>query len=333
MSTIRDIAKQAGVSVSTASLALNGDARVRPATRERVEQAAEALQYHPTWAARSLSSGRTHNLQLVNPMFGGALTSGFHTRFLHGLHDLARASNYSVGLTVIDDEAEAGSVLDALMLERRTDGVILMNPSEDAAMLERLAAHAFPHVVLGRSPGNLAASVDNDSEQVGFDAAEHLLDRAGDALMFLAGPSNRTFTQDRATGFRRALDARGLHSDPALEHFVEGDPEVARAIVREALASGPGFRGIVATSDALAIGALRALREAGMQVPRDVAIIGMNNDDVVEYVDPPLSSVELNAYTLGEEAGAMLLARIEDPAAAVVRHIVEHGIVVRDSSG
>lgn len=332
MSTIRDIAKHAGVSVSTASLALNGDARVRPTTRERVERAAETLDYHPTWAARSLSSGRTYSLQLVNPMFGGALTSGFHSRFLHGLHDVARSAGYSVGLTVIDDEVEARSVVDALVLERRTDGVIFMNPSEDAEMLERMVAHGFPHVLLGRSPGPAVASVDNDTEQVGYDAAAHLLERRGGPLFLLSGPANRTFAQDRAAGFRRALLDRGLGSDPVLEHFIEGDPEVARQRVATVLEHGPAFHGLVATSDALAIGALRAVREAGLRVPEDIAIIGMNNDDVVDYVDPPLSSVELNAYALGEEAGALLLARIEEPDGQVVRRIVEHAVVARASS-
>ncbi len=332
MSTIRDIAKHAGVSVSTASLALNGDARVRVSTRERIERAAKALDYHPTWAARSLSSGRTYSLQLVNPTFGGALTAGFHTRFLHGLHDVARATGYSVGLTVIDDEAEAGRVVEALMLERRTDGLILMNPSEDVTLLERVQTHAFPHVLLGRSPGPAVASVDNDSEQVGYDAAAHLLERHGGPLLFLSGPADRTFAQDRADGFRRALTDHACEGYPELECFVEGEPEAARRRIASALERGPRFRGVVATSDALAIGALRALRVAGRRIPEDVAIIGMNNDDVVEYVDPPLSSVELNAYALGEQAGALLLARIEEPDAPLVRRIVQHSIVTRMSS-
>ncbi|HZJ10770.1 MAG TPA: LacI family DNA-binding transcriptional regulator, partial [Trueperaceae bacterium] len=100
MSTIRDIARMAGVSVSTASLALNGDPRVRPETRERVVDSATSLDYHPLRAARSLSSGRTWAIQLLNPGIDGSLSSGFFARFVRGMHDAARDHGYSVTLSV-----------------------------------------------------------------------------------------------------------------------------------------------------------------------------------------------------------------------------------------
>ncbi len=327
MSTIRDIARQAGVAVSTASLALNGNARVRPVTRQRVLDAAEALNYHPLRAAKSLSSGRTCALQLLNPVGDGALSSGFFTRFLRGIHDTAREAGYSVALSVLDDENEAEELVERLTAERWSDGVILMNPSASPQLEGHLSSRSFPFVVLGRATVESVLSVDNDNVQVAFDATRHLL-RYGGPVLLLNGPSQQTFTQDRAAGYRKAL---GGAFEPLI-CSVPGTAGEARAEVSRLLAEGPAFRSVLAVSDATAIGAMRALRTAGKCVPEDVAVMGMNNDDVAEYTDPRLSSVELGATELGCEAATLLLHALADEPVPSRRRLVAHHLVLRESA-
>lgn len=327
MSTIRDIARQAGVAVSTASLALNGDARVRSETRQRVLDAAEALNYHPLRAARSLSSGRTYALQLLNPIGEGALSSGFFTRFLRGIHDTAREAGYSVALSVLDDENEAQGLVERLTAERWSDGIILMNPSASPQLVKHLSGNGFPFVVLGRAAVEDPLSVDNDNVQVAFDATRHLLRRGGPVLL-LNGPAQQTFTQDRAAGYRKALEG----AFEPLTRSVPGTVGAARAEVIQLLAEGLEFRSVLAVSDATAIGAMRALREAGRRVPDDVAVMGMNNDDVTEYTDPRLSSVELGAAELGREATTLLLHALADEPVPSRRRLVAHHLVLRESA-
>lgn len=333
MSTIRDIAKRAGVAVSTASLALNGDKRVRNETRERILKAAQELNYHPMRAARSLSSGRTWSFQLLNPVTPAALSSGFFTRFAQGIHDIARENRYTVALSILDDESEAQQVLDRFIFERWSDGIILMNPTDNAALLERLRETQFPHVLLGRCPHGEALSVDNDNMHVGLDATLHLLRGGARPLLFLNGPARQTFTDERAEGYRRAHQQLAHPVDANLMRFIPGSADAARQEVTRLLADGVTFRGVLAASDAQALGAMRALHEHGLEIPKDVAVMGMNNDDVAEFTSPTLSSVELNAYELGRSAASLLLEAVEEGSLVKKRHLVSHHLVLRESTG
>lgn len=330
MTTIRDIARRAGVSVSTASLALNGDGRVRPLTKQRVLEAAARLNYHPSRAARSLSSGRTYSLHLFNPMGDSGLSSSFFTRFARGVHEVVHAHSYTLALSVLDDEDEAVAALEKLMLERWTDGVILMNLSRDEHLLERLLAQAFPHVLLGHSEREGVSSVDNDNEAAARDAAAHLLGRGRGPVLFLNGPGGHAFTQERARGYRLAHEQAGERLREENIHFGLTSAESARQRITALLAGGVQFGSVLASSDAVAVGAMRGLRDAGLSIPQDIAVLGMNNDDLCDYTDPRLSSVELNAQALGREAAALLMAGLAGGAAE--RRLVPHRLVLRDSS-
>lgn len=330
VSTIRDIARQAGVAVSTASLALNGDERVAPDTRKRVLAVAERLDYHPSRTAKSLSSGRTWSLHLLNPMGEAGLSSSFFTRFVHGVHDVVHTRDYTLALTVLDDEAEARDLLGKLILERWTDGVILMNLSEEEPLLAKLLQHDFPHVLLGHSGLPGITSVDNDNVAVGRDAARHLLERGRAPLLFLNGPEAHAFAQERARGFVAAHAAAGVPVDPDAVQFGVQTAEDARARLGGLLAGGGEYGGVLASSDELAIGALRALRDAGRRVPTDVAVVGMNDDALTEYTDPRLTSVDLNAAELGRVAAELLIRSIERHPPE--RRLVAHRLTQRDSS-
>ena len=327
MATIRDIARQAQVSVSTVSLTLNGDGRVRPTTRERVLEVVERLDYRPSRSARSLSSGLAYSIHLLDPLGGQALTSGFLTGFSKGLHDAARESSYTVAFSIVADEHEAVSHTRTLISERWTDGVILLNPSDNSALLDLMAERGFPYVVLGRDPEGRGLSVDNDNFRVGFDAASYLIDGGRRSLAFIAGAQQQTFSRDRADGFLAAVEKAGVKGEV---HYNDGTPEAAADLALAAAHAGADA--LVAASDPQAVAALRALRNANLHVPHDIALMGMNNDAIGEYVDPPLTSVDLRAYRLGLEAASMLIERIGNDELSEERRLVPHSIVPRESA-
>jgi DNA-binding LacI/PurR family transcriptional regulator len=332
LSTIRDIAKLAGVSVSTASLAFNGDARVRESTRTRVLEAARSLGYRPHRAARMLSSGRTQTIHLLNPVVDAPLSSGFFMRFSRGVHDVMRETGYSVSLSVLDSEAEAEEVLKRLILERAVDGVILVNPSQRGVLIDVLRQADFPFVLLGQGAHGALPSVDNDNVQVALDATQHLLERGAAPILFLNGAARQTFVHERLTGYKRALEHAREPFKEALVHHPGGSAADARRYVAELLRKGLHFRSVLAVSDPLAIGAMRALRERNLRIPEDVAVVGMNNDELADYVDPPLTSVDLDAYGLGQQTAIQLLQLIADRSAVGRRVMVAHRLVIRGSS-
>lgn len=330
MTTIRDIARRADVSVSTVSLAMRGDSRVRAVTRQRILEVAESLNYRPMLAARSLSSGKTWTLDVINPATDTGLTTSFNSRFLHGVHDTARGARYSVALRIVDDEAEALATVQRIILERASDGVVLMNPSDNESLVEHLADTGFPHVLLGRAPRRHVLSVDNDNAAVAADATDHLVARGRAPIVFLSGPERHTFANDRLRGHREALTRHGLTPDAPL--VTDGTAEAARAHVRARLRDGSPFRSVLAVSDLLAIGAMRGVRDAGRRIPEDVAVMGMNDDDLTSYTDPRLTSVDLGAFELGRRAADSLLTLLRGEGGVVDRVIVPHRLVPREST-
>jgi DNA-binding LacI/PurR family transcriptional regulator len=327
VATIRDIAKQAQVSVSTVSLALNGDGRVRPETRQRVLEVVRDLDYRPSRSARSLSSGLAYSIHLLDPLGGEALTSGFLTRFVRGLHDSAMERSYTVAFSIVSDEHEAAAHTETLISEHWTDGVVLLNPSDNSALLDLMAARGFPYVVLGRDPQGRGLGVDNDNRRVGYDAARFLIERGRSRLAFINGAEAQTFARDRADGFLAAVAEAGVKGEV---HYNDGSADAAARLALAALEAGSD--GLFAASDPQAVAAMRALVTAGARVPDEVSLMGTNNDAIGEFVDPPLTSVDLGAYRLGLEAAALLLERVENPDLPAQRRLVPHSILIRESA-
>ena len=215
---------------------------------------------------------------------------------------MVHSHRYALALTVLEDEAEAKDALNRLIKERWTDGVILMNLSKEERLLEEVLEQSFPHVLLGRSERALW-SVDSDNEAVARDATRHLLERGRGPVLFLNGPAHHAFVQERVRGYQQAHAETGNAPQMLLE-FGLGSALEARERIGTLLGGGLEFGSVLAASDAVAIGAMRGLRDAGLSIPNDVAVVGMNNDELTDYTDPPLTSVELNSIRAGARGGA-----------------------------
>ncbi len=239
---------------------------------------------------------------------------------------------YTVNLSITESESEAIQAAENFASERNTDGVILMNPSESDALIEKLRERKMPHVMLGRAPTSGVPSVDNDSFRVGYDSAIHMYQSGFFPIMFVSGPSDATVTQDRLKGFLVAHTDFGKQFDESLLVHTTGDTQSALRGTKTLIESGIPFNGIIALSDAQALGALRAVRSAGLRVPQDVGIMGMNNDDITEYTEPSLTSVELNAFQLGMESGRLLCRLIDGEKVPPETTITPHKLIPRAST-
>lgn len=334
--TIRDVAKRAGVSVSTASLALNGKPFVSPKTRRKVLQAAGELNYYPHATAKNLADGCTRTLSLLIPITLEHLFSsaGFFGRLLQGMHRAAVEQGYGLSLHVVESEGEAADRIHRIIRSRSADGLIITNPTVDPPYLALLESSQIPFIFLGRPLKALLPHVDNDNVEVGRMGTQHLLERGHKRIALLNGPDRFTFCLDREEGYRQALHEAGLPYDPSLVWTSALTEEDAHRVV-QAVLNGNGkekeFTALFAVSDIQAVGALRALRERGLRVPQDVALVCVNDTPLTRHFFPPLSAIHLHEDELGYWTVCLLIQQIRTGRGESRQ--VPSRLVVRESCG
>ena len=336
--TLRDVASLARVSAKTVSNVVNDHPHVHPITRARVQQAIAELGYRPNLSARGLRSGRTGVIGLAVP----EMQQTYFAELADAVIAAAEARHLSVivGQAGTDREHEVAILANGL---RQTDG-LLFSPerlgTEDRALLDYVD---FPLVMLGeRIFGGPTDHVTMHNVSAARAAVEHLISLGRSRIAVVGAHPDRRAGQLRPSnlrvqGYREALSSAGLPHDPRLELAVAPwHPQNGADATRQALVSGLEFDAVFALNDALALGVLRALGEAGRRVPEDVAVIGFDNIETGRFTLPSLSSVDPGRQEIAETAVAMLVERIESGSRTTPPprlYKADFHIVVRESTG
>ena len=328
--TVRDVAQLAGVSPGTVSKALNGQGKLRDETRQRVQDAAEKLNFSPNRLARSLVEGRTYTV--------GMLTSDSFGRFtlplMEGIEDSLGAGQVSTLLCDGRGDPLRERHYITELLNRRVDGIVVTGRRPDAR--RTVGQLPIPVVyVLSRSddPGDL--TVTNDDEQGARLAVEHLVALGRTRLAYVSGPQHHLSTQLRQQGFEEAVAAAGAGvgaEDVLLGAWSEAWGRTAAGLLLRR-AAGERIDGVFCGSDQIARGLTDGLREAGVRVPDDVSVVGFDNWDVmVSAARPPLTTIDPRLVRLGRLSASRLLTAIDggDLGSGVVAQPCE--LVVRESS-
>ncbi len=331
--TIRDVARRAGVSVSTASAALNNKPFVSPETRERVLRAALELDYHVNRTARNLATGRTYQIALLIPasLEHTFSATDFFNRLVRGIYKACGEADYSLVLYTVEDRTELVHQMERWARSRTVDGFLITHPTWDMPYLDVLEARGLPYVFVGRPPAADAQGpgyVDNDNVRVAHDAAEHLIQLGHKHILFINGPARYTYAHDRTLGYREALAAHDLPINPRLLvetelTFVDGYRVVDR------LCEVEDFSAVVVLNPMQALGVMHALARHGCSVPDDVSVI-TTDCEMAQFMHPPLTAVDIHPYWLGYHAASMLLRRLSGEA--VAPQIIPHTLVVREST-
>lgn len=297
--TIRDVARRAQLSVATVSRALNGFENVSETAREKIAAAVKELGYVPHAGARSLSLSKTNAIGVVLP----ALHGEFFSEVVRGMDQVASARGYFLLLSNMHPEAPGGSAGVLRALRGRVDGLLLMAPHiQDQELVGALPA-GLPTLLIntrGHPAGCPGIHLDNAAGARAV--AEHLLALGRKHIVHITGPAGNIDAQERAEAFRQAL------ADEAKLISVEGDfyEEAGERLVSGLLAEGRKFDAIFAANDNMAMGALTALRQAGLRVPEDVAVAGFDDIPLAKHVG--LTTVQVRIAELGERAIERLIA-------------------------
>ncbi|MBO2517928.1 MAG: hypothetical protein CW338_11785 [Clostridiales bacterium] len=303
--TIHDVAERAGVNSSTVSRVINGKASITPDTKERVYAAMRELDYHPNSLARSLASGLSGVIGVVvDARDAEAFSNVFFSRSLFAIEKVAQSEGYQV---IIANGAQSrGMTVENLMKEHKVDGLILPPTTVKPSMMETIGD--FPYVVLG-TPDTLRGDtcwVDNNNEQGAEIAVKHLQQKGYTRIAYIGGYQKRGFTKRRVRGYLNAVNG------PETVLATDGTTDDALRAALEVLREQDRPDAFVCNDNLAAFGLLKACRELNISVPGQVGIVTFDNYPLAEYMDPPLTIVDIDTAMLGEQAARLLFQRIEN---------------------
>ena len=325
--TIRDVARQAGVSHQTVSRVINGSEDVLPETRAIVEAAIEELGYRPSAIARSMARGLTHTLAIISPN----LTDYTFASVIEGAEVEARQHDYFVLSSSASDPQAFRGLVDELVGHRRVDGLIVINPYADERY--QLMPKDFPVVFVGaRSHDENVCSISLDDDKVAYEATQHLISLGHKRIALVTGPMEEDCSQDRLAGFQRALNEAGIPFEQSL--MFEGDWSATSG--SEALADfvkkGNLPTAVFAQNDRMAMGVMRAARDANLKVPDQLSVIGVDDMPLSSYFDPPLTTMRQDMPLIGQEAIRKLIDIIQNKTVEQTVLKLPAQLVVRQST-
>jgi LacI family transcriptional regulator len=311
MATIKDVAKEAGVSTTTVSYALKGDKKISEDTIQKVREVAKRLKYRPSGFARSLKSSRTNNIGVYLHGFGGPVIGDI----LQAIHDAVASKGYEIMVC-------STRLSDKLLVERHVDGAIMFNSFISDKKIKNIADEDFPVVVMDRvieAPNVSSVVIDNVSG--GYSAVKQLLDSGYRKIALIAGKKDSYESLARLEGSKKALMEAGIdfgQTPIAYGYFEESGGAAAMQLLLE---SFPDITGLFCLNDEMAIGAMQTIKKSGRNIGGDIAVIGFDGISASSQCEPPLTTIRVDKRLWGYMAATTLLDRIENKSGERIIHL------------
>jgi LacI family transcriptional regulator len=333
-STSLDVAKLAGVSRTTVSFVLNDvpSVSISAATRKRVLDAAKKLNYSPNVAGKKLVSGKSYTIGLVLCQSPEQIfTDAFLPQVILGVEQAAIQQGFHVLLKPVDPNDTGGYA--RLITENHVDGILLSGPREDDTALMKLHQQRVPVLLMGQLPNTDIPFVDVDATAGAELAVNHLIERGHQCIgMITNAPLSYTSAQQRRDGYTRALKKANLSVDKKLTKEGNYTPGSGFEAMKALLELTPRVTAVFVASDVVAMGAMLAIKEAGLRIPNDIALVGFDDIPLAEYYDPPLTTIHLPAFGLGWAGGERLIRIIQGEGLNDASLLLESKLVTRQST-
>lgn len=323
--TIRDVAREAGVSVASVSRVMNGHDNVSAALRLKVGQVAKVLGYAPHIGARNLSMARTHAIGILLPDIHGE----FFSELVRGMDREASERGFQLLLSNIHEEP-ASAVKSLSTMRGRVDGLVLMAPHVSTDLLfEHLPAGLPVMLVNCAQHDRTHARICIDNRSAASMMVDHLADSGHREIVFICGPHDNQEAAARLDGYRAAMEDRRLTPCMVDGNFFE---DSGAAAAERLIAQGRLPDALFAANDMMAIGAMTALRQAGLSVPGDIAVAGFDDIPLARLITPALTTVSVDIAALGARALTRLSALIDGADDRQLESVAAH-LVIRETSG
>lgn len=329
--TIKDIAKQLNVSISTVSRAMRNAPDVNIETRKAVMALSEELKYQPNKLALSLKQKQTHTIGVIVPNLDYVLAT-----MVKGIDEVALEAGYTVMVCQSNESFGREIVNTRRLLDSLVDGFIISVSSETKVFdhFKKIQEKQMPLVMFDRAPTDLKTPcVRLDNMEGGYIATEHLIEQGYKRIAILAGPKNLGISNTRLEGYINALKKYKIKPDPNLIIHCDFNQHYAYLATQELLEMKKRPDAIFTISDRMAIGAMLAIKEKGLRMPQDIGLVGFNNEPVVNLVTPGISSVDQPAFELGKMAAKLFIQTVHDNGeTSIVEEVLKPKLIIRESS-
>lgn len=312
MASIKDVAREAGVSITTVSRALNGYSDVSPETRKKIEEVAERLNYAPNLAARSMGGKKSKNLAFLVSGLHPSEPSGFVFGILSGLYQTSLEKNYEFMLLTTTRAKQKELNYIQLCRQRGIEGVLISGLTVDDPYYSELANSEIPCVVVDLDlSGKKVCTISIDNVQASKDAVNHLIELGHRRIAMVNGKRTAIVSRQRYAGYEQALKEAGLELIPDYVSVGNFEEEDAFRATMELLTKHPEITAIFCASDVMAIGAIKAAEKAGRKIPEDLSIVGFDDIPVAKYVHGGITTISQSPYKMGKIGGEALVNMIE----------------------
>jgi LacI family transcriptional regulator len=331
VATIREIAREAGVSVGTVSNVLNGHVRVSDEIRERVLQVMARHDYRPSAVARSLATRKTYTLGLIVSLY----PSSFYTEIAQGAVQAARAAGTGLMVVASDYDARDLSEQVALLTNQWVDGIFIATQPVEESTMSQIDSRGTCLVMMDRGqtpPEGTVGVIGFDWFGAAYAATQHLVALGHRRIGYVGGIPGRSSSVQRERGYRQAMTDAGLGEGAELIRDGDFFTESGYLRASELLALAPRPTALFMANDLMALGALKAVAEQGLKVPDDIAIAGVDDANFTSFLSPPLTTVHVPTIEAGKLGIEMLLQRPEE-GAPLRRTVLPTSLVVRGSTG
>ncbi len=333
--TIKDIARELNISVSTVSRALADNPLVKPATKKAVTELAEKLNYQPNFTALSLRNNTTKTLGVILPQ----VVHEFFANVLRGIEDVAYSRGYSVIICNTHESFER-EVIDAkTLMNGRVDGVLacVSKETNDYKHFQEFKNRNIPLVFFDCIVDGIDADkVIIDDHDAAYNAVTHLLNTGRKDIAYVGGPEGLLISKNRFKGYQDALEEKGLKMNADLViHNNAGKFEDGQQSIQNILKKTKKLDAVFAGTDMMAVGAVKALKTAGLSVPKDISICGFSNWKISEVYEPSLTTIDQPGYDMGEISATMLFSQIdhkEEKDYKAETKVLKTSLIIRESS-
>ncbi len=328
MTTIRDVAERAGVSIATVSRVLNKQVSVSPTTRVKVEKAIDELNYQPNYLGRNLRRAETKIILVILQN----ISNPFYSKVVEGIEDLGHKHGYNIMICNTDSESERERSYLDLLVNRLVDGVILMEPEIDSQELAQIG-NDFPVVQCCEyKEGTDVPHISIDNVAAGYTAVNHLIKLGHTRIGMISGYNRLLSAMQREKGYKKALEDAGIEYNQELIKYGSYGFTGGLRATKELLQMQNAPTAIFAISDITAIGAIRAIKEEGLRIPEDIAVVGFDNTSIASMYDPQVTTISQPRYDLGKISMEMLLELIKNETVSTREVYLEHELIIREST-